>query len=266
MYQKSAKAQKKKEQRAAATQATPYGTLAAVREFLGKFSPPERSFDPHGAWKHGYEIHLNSSAAPVGYLEIAREGSALSVESAVIQSTGAMQQTKARIICAQDALATPRSWQLESVLLDSAGQPVADTRLAHTATVTGGAIEAQIGKHKRTSKVSPPFTSNWSLFDAAQRLPGKGMSPLRFALIEDLDLLKGNQRLSFAEKTEVSVAGGRQLALTGYERIGEGVLPYHYWVDDQHRLLFVLSGPRAYLYNPEARSAIQAGRRPRKRG
>jgi len=265
MYQKSAKAQKKKELRAAA-EATPYGTLAAVRAFLSKFSPPDGSFDPSGAWKHSYEIHLNSSAAPVGFLEVAREGSALTVESAVIQSTGAVQQTKARLICAPDALATPRSWQLESVLLDKAGQPVADTRLAHAAAVKGDTIEAQFGKHKRVSKVSSPFTSNWSLFDAAQRLSGKGMAPLRFALIEDLDLFKPNQRLSFAEKTEVSVAGGKQLALIGYERIGEGILPYRYWVDDQHRLLFVLSGPRAYLYNPEARSAIQAGHRPRKRG
>jgi hypothetical protein len=143
---------------------------------------------------------------------------------------------------------------------------VAATRVTHTAVVKGDAVAAQFGSHKRMSKVPAPFTSNWSLFDAVQRLSGKGAAPLRFAVLEDLDLVKPNQRLTFVEGTSVAVGEGRQLALSGYERIGEGILPYHYWVDEQHRLLFVLSGPRAYLYDPEARSRIGAGQRPRRRG
>jgi hypothetical protein len=64
----------------------------------------------------------------------------------------------------------------------------------------------------------------------------------------------------------VAVAGGKQLALTGYERIGEGILPYRYWLDEQHRLLFVLSGPRSYLYDPDARSHVTEGARKGRRG
>lgn len=266
---KTAKRQNKRA-RAVAEQATPYGTLASIRAFLDSFSPPAGSFDPSGSWKHSYAIRLEGVASPVGYLEIQREASgggiALSVESAVAQFTGAVQHTKAKILCAADALCTPKSWQLESAILDAAGQPVAATRVTHTAVVAGDTIEAQFGKRKRVSQAPLPFTSNWSLFDAVQRLSGKGMAPLRFALLEDLDLLKPNQRLSFVEGTSVGVAGGRQLALSGYERIGEGVLPYHYWVDDQHRLLFVLTGPRAYLYDPEARSRMGVGQRARRRG
>jgi hypothetical protein len=98
-----------------------------------------------------------------------------------------------------------------------------------------------------------------------QHLRGKDTAPLRFALLEDLDLLKPNHRLSFAETATVKAAGGSELKLTGYEQIGEGVLPFHYWLDEQRRLLFVLSGPRAYIYDPEARikvtDAKQRGRR-----
>jgi hypothetical protein len=251
-----------------ADEASPYGTLDGIRRVLDNFSPPGGSFDPAGSWKHTYAIWLEENAGPAGYFEIAREpsggGIALTVESAIAQSTGAVQQIKAKIQCAADALATPKSWELESSFLDSSGRPVAAVRLTETARVSKGSIESQFGRAKGTRKLPLPFTSNWSLFEAVQRLPGPDAAALRFALLEDLDLIKPNQRLSFAEKTSVSVAGGRDLALKGYERIGEGALPYRYWVDDQHRLLFALTGPRAYVYDAEARGKIAPGQNVKK--
>jgi len=34
-------------------------------------------------------------------------------------------------------------------------------------------------------------------------------------------------------------------------------LPLQYWVDDQHRLLFVIGGVRAYLLDPDAPKRMQ---------
>ena len=194
-----------------------------------------------------------------------RAGSELRVESLVVHGNGG-QQTTATIQCASDALSTPRWWKLESVMRDTAGQEIASTRVVHQATVKGGAIEATLSGRKHSSKTPLPFTSNWSLFDAVQRMGAKAGEPLRFALLEDLDLLKPNQVLSTAPSQTVEIAGGKQLALAAYERIGEGVLPYRYWLDDQHRLLFVLSGPRSYLYDPDARARVKEGARKGRKG
>ena len=265
------KQQRKQEIRSGAVASGRYGTLAGIEDLLGAFQPPTGPFDPEGSWKQAYQMHLGSDgqeSAP-GFLEIRREvsgaGLTLFVEMQVLHMTGGLQQTTAKIACANDPLCSPKSWQLESVLADPTGRPLESTRMASRATVKAGAVEAEFGKHKRTIKLPGPFTSNWSLFDAVHHLRGKDTAPLRFALLEDLDLLKPNHRLSFAETASVKAAGGRELKLTGYEQIGEGVLPFHYWLDEQGRLLFVLSGPRAYIYDPEARAKVtdarQRGRR-----
>lgn len=265
MQAKKAQKANKKQQRKAQiysgeVQSGRYGTLAGIPDLLEAFTPPGDSFDPEGSWKHAYLMHLRSEgqAQVPGFLELQREvsktGVTLSVDMQVRHMTGGLQQTKAKIVCANDALCSPKSWQLESVLLDANGNPVASTRLASRAVARAGAINVEFGKHRRAIKLPGPWTSNWSLFDAVQHLRGKEMAPLRFALLEDLDLLKPNHRLSFAETAGVKVAGGRELRLTGYEQIGEGVLPFHYWLDEQRRLLFVLSGPRTYIYDSEARA------------
>lgn len=243
-------------------QARPYGTLASVRWFLDRFSPPLESFNPRANWVLTYALWLEDAKKAAGYLELRREASgsglSLQVESAVLQTTGVIQSTKAKIFCAEDALCTPHSWQLESCILSHSGDPVASTQLTYTAVVNKDAIQAEFGARKRVRQVPVPFTSNWSLFEMVQRMSNNRGTPLRFALLEDLDLLKPRQTLSVLEKTTVPTAGGRFLSLDCYEQIGEGVLPCHYWVDQQHRLLFVLSGTRAYLYDPQARQRVRA--------
>jgi hypothetical protein len=250
--------------------AAPYGILASIQPVLDKFSPPTERLDPKGSWKHSYAIWLEDEGDPNGYIEIQREASAagvsLAIDSVVTQTTGTAQTTKAKILCAADLLCTPKSWQVESAFLGVSGQPMAATRLTLSAAVKGSVIESQSGKRRRQTKAPLPFTSNWSLFEAIQRLPGSGMTPLRFALLEDLDLVKPNQRLSFCGKTTVSVAGGKHLELSGYEQTGDGVLPFHYWVDEQRRLLFALSGTRAYIWDPEARKHRGVGARNKGRG
>lgn len=242
--------------------ARPYGTLASVRWFLDHFSPPSQSFDPRANWVLTYALWLEDAKKAAGYLELRREASgsgiSLQVDAAVRQTTGVIHSTKAKILCADDAFCTPHSWQLESSILSPNGDPVASTPLTHRAVVKKDTMEAELGGRKRVRQLPVPFTSNWSLFEGVQRMSNNGGTPLRFALLQDLDLLKPRQMLSVREQTTVDIAGGRSLSLECYEQIGEGVLPCHYWVDERHRLLFLLSGTTAYLYDPEARQRLRA--------
>jgi len=239
--------------------------LDGVGAFLDSFSPPTGDFDLNGSWEQTYAICFVDSNLSPGFLDIERTATSrgasitLGVESVIAQKAGGTQQIKAKLQCASDALSTPQSWQFESSFLGPDEKPVSNLRIEKTATVKAGVIETRFGTRTHTRKIALPFTSNWSLFDAVQRLPGKEMAPLQFTLLEDLDLVKENQRLSFLETTELKLAD-KLLRLFHYEQIGEGILPYHYYVDEQHRLLFAICGARAYLYDPTARQRQSDGK------
>jgi len=251
-----------KQQQIDATRTKPL-TLETLREYgaLADISPPAGRFDPNGTWKHTYQIWLVERGAS-GYLRLERSLSAdgrsvgLSVEMSVVQATRAVYQTKVDLQCAPDALSTPRSWRIESMILDPKGQPIDVAKVAETATVKDGTIEVTTGKHTFVRKVPSVLTSNWSLFDVVQRLSGKETKPLGFALLEDLDLLKEGQRLSYWQTTKIEL-GGKAIPLCGYQQTGAGILPYQYWVDDPHRLLFAISGVRAYILDPNAQKRME---------
>ena len=233
-------------------------TLEFLRDLgaLKGFVPPTGAFDPKGAWTNAYRLWLVQRWRGGGSLTIRREprgdaGARLHVALAVAEVPGYLRRTRFEVDCAADALATPTSWSLKSENLDADGKPTKGTAFAETGTVGDDAITIRFGERARTEKVPKPVTSNWSLFDTVQRLPGAKTAALRFTLLEELDLVKAGQRLEFRERKDFKL-NGRTLPLTGYQQIGQGVLPWQYWVDERGRLLFAFSGVRAYIHDPKA--------------
>ena len=226
---------------------------------LNDFTPPAEAFDPNGTWTNTYRLWMVQRYMR-GSLRLKREPTAegvrFSVDLDVVEQAGYCRRTRAVIACAADVLATPKSWTLTSQIRDLDDQPTTGTRLSETGTVSGGRVEARFGRRRRTQKVAGPVTSNWSLLGAVQRLGGAKTKPLRFTMLEEMDLVKPDQRLEFREAKEFEL-GGRKLHLIGYQQIGRGVLPWQYWVDERGRLLFALSGLRALLYDVEARTWMQ---------
>jgi hypothetical protein len=127
-------------------------------------------------------------------------------------------------------------------------------------------------------EINGAFTLTWCLFDAVQRLNGAAMTPVRFTLIDRFhNEIKGGQRLGFRGAVTVDLGGkrvwreekrelergaiyrpvpGREDAvpttLLAYDHTGRGIVPTVYWVAEQGRLLFLLSGLFGYVFNAEA--------------
>jgi len=40
------------------------------------------------------------------------------------------------------------------------------------------------------------------------------------------------------------------MRLHSFEQTGDGILPYSYWLDDQHRLLAAVGGVRTFIWDP----------------
>ncbi len=236
-------------------------SLDALRTYgaLKGLAPPQDAFDPAGTWRHIYRLWLvgNGASQYRGFIEVGRGTPAtdgtvnLDVQrTLVLGHHPAIHTTTARLKCAADALCTPRSWQIEAQTLTVDMKPFARSRVAESASVRGQTITITRGKRRLERCVPTPFTSDFSLFDAVQRLCMEKTQPMGFALLQDLDQIKAGQRLSYRERIRFEV-GGKELALSCYQQIGRGILPYRYYVDAQGRLLIAISGIRAYIFDPE---------------
>jgi hypothetical protein len=262
---------------------TDHFSLAHFERALDGFTPPDEPFDPQGAWENAYTIHESSAGTrPIGAIRIARtlgdNGRArLRIEHTKRAIGGSLHATM-ELTCRTDALATPAEWTLETVVHDTEDQPIEDTRLAETGTALDDALEVLIGDDKRRLPVDAPYTFQWSLFDAVQRLGREGLRPLPFTLVDRLTYeIKPGHTLAPRKAAEMELGGRRTwkeearalevgtvyrpvparegavlTRMQAYEQLGEGILPIVYWVNERGRLLFILSGLIGYVFDPDA--------------
>ena len=225
---------------------------------------PSGDFDPNGAWERPYVMCLArldnpAGAANVGTLRLQRIPAVPAADHFILvveQSArmgGASQQTKAEIVCHNDALASLQSWKLDSVTVGLDGKPREETRVREAMDALGDGV-FRLGQESLRRKAirgrnSAPPTCNWSLMEAVQRLqrlpPGEAPPP-SFDMLEDLDALRTNQTITLCGEIE-AILGGAKVPLIGYVQMGEGLQPTHYWLDKQRRLLIVAGGNRALI-------------------
>ena len=221
----------------------PY-SLSLLSDCLAGINVPAEPFDPNGEWEHNYAMwnpaRAKSAASElVGSLTIHRkltpEGSIRLQLTQITKMAGknGSGRSKAGVTCKANDIATPIQWRVDFRIADPQGKDVPMTAVS----VLGTADKL---------RVSGRLSSNWSLFDAVQRLPFDSR-PIEFTMLEELELLRPEQRLSPGATAEVEI-GGRLMKLHSFEQIGRGILPITYWLDDNHRLIIAVGGRRAFLY------------------
>lgn len=240
----------------AETASVAHRSLVGLQSLLATYEAPTGDFDSQGAWQHTYDLILPEladgkiEAQVAGSLRLCRtpannDGQVrLDVLKMAHLSDRTWQRISAELWCRPDALGAPVRWSSDSAILDWQEKPIDATRFAESGEVHDGRIVR--GGKVCTTGLSGPYTSNWSIIEALQRLPHEGKLSLAFVMLEELDLLRPRQRLASCGVTEC-VAGGQSLRLEGYYQVGEGILPIHYWLDEQRRVLFVVCGLNAYM-------------------
>jgi hypothetical protein len=225
--------------------------LDTLGPHLKKLSPRDGPFDPRKPSEQAYGVYtLAGRGGRVGRLLLRRrvggKGNValdLQYEKALM---GGSQKIAATMHTRDHILAMPRRWSFEAHLVDGGGKPIEHTRLSKSARATDGAIEITDGTQAKRLTVPGDYTVNWALFDAVQRLPGERTKPLRFTLIDHFDQLKPNHTLSHRTTADVTV-GGHTLRLLAYDHVGQGIVPWVYWLDETKRLVVAVSGLEAYL-------------------
>ena len=219
---------------------------------LKDFVSPRGTFERDRSWTQVYRIWQIMRAPPGsidGQLTIRRvaksDGATLEVEQQSLMMKRYGYGCKASIECGTGRWSTPRRFTAETWTSAPDGRVQADSRLKFAAEVVGPEIRFS-GVRKAPLRVAADWTLDWALIDALQRLPAKEGGDWLLDLVEDCDLLRPRQRLSYVGPLMVTLAG-KATELFGFCHLGPGTLPTHYWLDGQRRLLFAIRMFRALI-------------------
>ncbi len=238
--------------------------LGAIRRPLG--SGP--AFDPHGEWENTYRIwtchgYRASGNENVGFLRIRRTAGVgdgtfkLAVQQTVIEGDGMVNALKAELACSNDRLASLVSWELSSRFFGPGGEELPLLAVKEAASVEGGTLLVRTPAAIFKRSVQVPLASDWSLFEAVQRLAFDADSaPVKFHALEGLSVFKAGQHLSYQGQRRMKV-GPETLSLHEFRQLGHGVLPTEYWLGSDHRLLIVTSMNKALVLDDDAEKLVK---------
>ena len=220
---------------------------------------PTTPFNPDGAWKHTYTLWITG---PQAETPAERRGRLTISRTPVDPATARLRVTREAILygtetahygdhyacdmlCRTDRLSTPVSWHVRSETR-ATGRPVNPWVVYERSGSFDLATVSWESPRRRTCRVSGPCTTNWSLFDAVQRLPLPCEPALDFDLLEEAEILKTGHVLYF-QGTQSIALGGARTTVHGFEQVGSGIYPQHYWLDEQRRLTVFTDGFRAFI-------------------
>lgn len=241
--------------------------LLAELGAMGEFTPASEDFRPDGNWVNTYRIwachgYRESGNYNVGFVRIRRaagkanESFTLKVHQEVVEVDGMLNVIDAEIKCLNNQLASPVQWHLSSRFINADGKPVGELETEERAVIKGNVMSVETGGQTFKRKVSPQLSCDWCLFEAVQRLAFEKKSSLVFAMLEGLSSLKEDQRLSYREVYPRKIRA-KDVSLHRFDQLGCGILPYEYWLDNNHRLMVAITMNKAYILDEQAEKTIR---------
>jgi len=233
---------------------------------IDEFPQTPKQFDPHGNWTNIYRIWTchgfrESGNQSVGFVRFRRaaagtnEKLSLEVHREVVEADGMVSVIDTNIRCLNNQLATPVRWHLWSLFIDSDTHPLDELKTEENVIIKQNTMIIETGGKTLKRKVPGRLTSDWGIFEAVQRLKFDKESSLDFNMLEGLSILKQGQRLSYRGNYPMKLSG-KNVSLHRFDQLGDGILPYEYWLDDNHRLLAATSMNKAYILDERAEKMI----------
>ncbi len=233
---------------------------------LVNFPPVYSDFDPDADWTNTYRIftchgYRKTGNDNQGLLRIRRRRRDkatfnLKVSQRIVNSEAIVNLIDADIVCKHDALASPVRWTLSNRFIGSDEKPVADLSFEETAQITNNLLEIKTGDETVKRNITQPLTADFCLFEAVQRLEFERIILPSFSILEGMSLFKADQHLSYRGRQDF-ITSGKTMRLHWFCQLGNGILPYEYYLDDNHRLLIVVTGARAYIMDEKADAIVR---------
>lgn len=224
-------------------------------------STPE-GFKPAGSWVNTYRIwtchgYRESGNQNVGFLRIRKKAQGggdtfeLYVEQTVLQTDAMLSTTAAQITCLNNEYASPVRWQISNLLFGPRGKVLEELSTAENVSIEGQTMKIETPTGTLHRQVGTPLTSDWSLFEAAQRWDTGEAGHLLVTMLEGLRTFKPEQHITYRGLPQMELGPGAT-RLYCFAQLGSGNLPTEYWLDKSHRLLIVTSMNKAYILDEQA--------------
>ncbi len=229
---------------------------------LNEMSPVDVSREGEGHWTDTYRIwachgYRESGNETVGSLKIERMPSqsghtfVLNVTQRINNDADIVHSLGAQITCQADRLATPIKWRTNSTFRDPKGKTVRDLGTSQTGRVSGDSIEITTHGKIRRIRTQGPFTGDWCLLEAVQRMHCADADPVTMDVLKEMDLLQKGHQIVYVGQDTVTL-GGAAMVLHHFQQHGRGMLPYDYWLDQNHRLQMFVTLSIAYIRDEHA--------------
>jgi hypothetical protein len=233
-------------------------TPELIRDRGGFVTFPSTRYRVGRNWTHTYDVWASRGVAddiiePLGSIEIDRrmpdpstKKFSLRVVQELVSDLDVVNHVSADMVCRQDHLASPVSWSITSEHSASGIPIVPDVSTEEKVRVEGDMLI--INRSGKTfSRPAPEhFTGDWNLIEAVQR-PDWGMKTvLKFDLLEGLTRFKSDMELRYDGEYTFEL-GGKPFTTHRYVLTGRGILPYEYFLDENHRVVLVITFCKAYI-------------------
>jgi len=254
----------KKVRTAIGTPITP-GLLKELK-ILENFPELPENYNPWEYWKHTYRIwgchgYRASGNYDVGYVSILKRSARtsvmtmLQVEQKNVLEEGQSSRLFGDLRCNNDEHVSLLQWRGKSDIYNSKGELESDLSAIKDGRMNGNKMSLRSGAGSTEREVKLPLVSNFALFDTVQMMALNEKTSLEFTLLEDNDVLKENQKITY-KGVEALEVGGKSYNLRHYTQTGSGILPYDYYVDESNRLLLVISMNKVYILDDGAEAAF----------
>ncbi len=153
--------------------------------------------------------------------------------------------------CAADDTFSPGKWRVSSgIALPDGEVPFGGTGLIQNGEARDGEVTIRTNHRPiRKDFGQSPLSWKWGLPAVVQHMAESSLTSLHFALLDEFDAIHQDQKMRFRKMVKLDCGGGRLVEFKLFELTGDGVIPTAYWVDDQNRTVFVISGMEAFVLN-----------------
>jgi hypothetical protein len=153
--------------------------------------------------------------------------------------------------CAADDTFSPAKWSVSSGIALSEGEiPFGGTGLTQNGEARNGEVTIRTSHRPiRKNFGQSPLSWKWGLPAVVQHMAEFSLPSLHFALLDEFDAIHQDQNMRFRKVVKLDCGGGRLVEFKLFELTGDGVIPTAFWVDDQNRTIFVISGMEAFVLN-----------------
>lgn len=231
-------------------------------EIIPDFPPQNDQFQPEKNWVNTYRVwtchgYRKSGNTDQGVLKIERLNSntadtfTLKVSQQIIHDMGQVNLIHADILCKNDQIASPLEWSLESEFIGPDGNVKPELTVDEKARNRDGNIKVKSAGFTYDRQGSEKLSGDWCLFEAIQRFDFNKKPTITFDLYEGLSLLRENHQL-FYRGLYPWQQDGKEVTLHWFQQLGQGVLPYEYWLDENHRMIMAVTLSRVYILDEQA--------------